>query len=189
MEDFLEQAATDIVTILTEPLSTTTPSLQAGDHMRNALLTLATQLQQIDTIPAIKLPDVPSPPMKTPILAEPESLDAQSSRVQVPEPIVIKHRTAAAQPPRVHLHNSIPASTLQMHSKQLKKSRYRNKIPHSYPLRSLTRQKRTNFRHLVAQHLTTQHVFQPRFNHIFQENGKKETIDRLLNSIDRHVWT
>jgi hypothetical protein len=29
---------------------------------------------------------------------------------------------------------------------------------------------------------------QPSVNHIFQENGKKETIDRLLNSINKHIW-
>ena len=44
LDDFLRQAATDIITILTKPPSSTTPSLQSGDPVRNALLTLATQL-------------------------------------------------------------------------------------------------------------------------------------------------
>ena len=48
--DFLHQAATDIVDILKNPPSTTTPSLSAGDPVRNALLTLATQLKKIDHI-------------------------------------------------------------------------------------------------------------------------------------------
>ena len=37
LEDFLKQAATDIITLLTNPPSTTTPSLEAGDPVRNAL--------------------------------------------------------------------------------------------------------------------------------------------------------
>ena len=45
---FLRQAATDIIDILTLPLSTTTPSLQAGDPTRNELLGLATQLLLVE---------------------------------------------------------------------------------------------------------------------------------------------
>ena len=48
--DFLHQAATDIVDILKNPPSTTTPSLAAGYPVRNALLTLTTQLKNIDHI-------------------------------------------------------------------------------------------------------------------------------------------
>ena len=51
-KDFLHQAATDIVDILNQPPSTTTPSLEAGDPIRNALLTLAKQLKRIENIPA-----------------------------------------------------------------------------------------------------------------------------------------
>ena len=40
--DHLKQAATDIVTILTHPPSTTVPSLYAGHPVRNTLLDIAT---------------------------------------------------------------------------------------------------------------------------------------------------
>ena len=53
MEDILKQAATDTITILTQPPSITTPSLQAGDPVRNALLTLATHLKQVEPIPPV----------------------------------------------------------------------------------------------------------------------------------------
>ena len=43
-DDFLHQAATDIVSILQQPPSSTVPSLQAGDTVQNALLQLATIL-------------------------------------------------------------------------------------------------------------------------------------------------
>ena len=53
LDDFLQQAASDIITILTQPPSTTTPGLQAGDPLRNAPTTLATHLKMIDEIPEI----------------------------------------------------------------------------------------------------------------------------------------
>ena len=42
--DYLRQAAKDIITILTEPLTSTTPSLETGDETRNGLLKLASLL-------------------------------------------------------------------------------------------------------------------------------------------------
>ena len=51
LNNFLQQAAQDIITILTNPPPTTTPTLEAGDSFRNALLTLATELKSVDTIP------------------------------------------------------------------------------------------------------------------------------------------
>ena len=47
LEDFLWQAASDIISILTLPPSTKAPSLAAGDPVRNTLVTLATQLDRI----------------------------------------------------------------------------------------------------------------------------------------------
>ena len=59
-------------------------------------------------------------------------------------------------------------------------------------MRSLHRHKHntgTNFRHLAAQHITAQNIFQPKVQHIFTADGKKETIDSLLNSLDKEIWT
>ena len=50
-DDYLKQAVKDIITILTKPPSSTTPSLSTGDPVRNALLKLATQLKRIESIP------------------------------------------------------------------------------------------------------------------------------------------
>ena len=87
---------------------------------------------------------------------------------------------------------NIPVSALQLPSAKLKNSRFDNTLPHRYPLLSIHRKlhdRGTNYRHLVAQHLTAQHIFQPKVNHIFSPDGKKETIDSLLNSINKVVWT
>ena len=50
IEDFLRQEANRIITILTNIPSTTTPSLQAGDPIRNGLLQLATLLKRVENI-------------------------------------------------------------------------------------------------------------------------------------------
>ena len=110
LEDHLKQAASDIITILTQPPSTTTPSLQAGYPVRNALLTLATQLKWIE----------PIPPAIEQIVAPPR-VSAYNTPLKPP----------VAASPRLQFQKSVPASTLQVHSKQLKNVRYLNKVPHS----------------------------------------------------------
>ena len=52
IEDFLKQAAQDIVTILKDPPSTTTLSLKVGDEMNNALVHLAEILNRTKSLPA-----------------------------------------------------------------------------------------------------------------------------------------
>ena len=47
---FLKQTVIGIVTVLTYPSSTITPSLQIEDPVRNSWLTLATQLKRIGNI-------------------------------------------------------------------------------------------------------------------------------------------
>ena len=55
LDNFLRQAAQDIITILTDTPSNTTPKLEAEYPVRNALLTLATQFKCVDTIPNQKI--------------------------------------------------------------------------------------------------------------------------------------
>ena len=51
LNDFLKQAAGDIITLLTQLLSITTPTLQAGDDTKKVLLDLAKILNRADTLP------------------------------------------------------------------------------------------------------------------------------------------
>ena len=50
IKDFLRQAATDMITMLTDSPSTTAPSLQAVDPIRNGLLQLAKLLKRVENI-------------------------------------------------------------------------------------------------------------------------------------------
>ena len=73
-QDYLKQAADDIIHILLHPPSTTVPTLAAGDPVRAALLELATTLQRVQpvpvrpepTIPITMTPAAPSPRVETP---------------------------------------------------------------------------------------------------------------------------
>ena len=50
LKDFLKQEASDIVTLLTQPPSTTVPSLQAGHPAYNILLTLSQLLKHTNDV-------------------------------------------------------------------------------------------------------------------------------------------
>lgn len=51
LKDFLQQAAMDIVDLLTNPTQTYIPSLKTGDPFHNALLDIATALNRVEKIP------------------------------------------------------------------------------------------------------------------------------------------
>ena len=53
LDDFLRQAVNDIITLLTIPPDSTTPSLEAGDSTRNALLKLADILKTSQKLPTL----------------------------------------------------------------------------------------------------------------------------------------
>ena len=180
LQDFLVQAATDIITLLTSPPSTTTPSLQAGDPVRNALLTLATQLKRIDKIQTVDIPDAPPPRVARSTIVNNKQPDTSFPRVKL---------TTPTSPPAQKIVPKLPASTLQIHSKQLRNARFNTNRPHRYPLRSKPQYQQPNYKHLATQQLVAQHLFQPKAHHIFKEDGSKATIDSLLNSADTQIWT
>jgi len=53
LADFLHQAATDIILILSKPSKLSIPSLQAGEDLNNSILEIATLLKRIDIIPIL----------------------------------------------------------------------------------------------------------------------------------------
>ena len=89
LEDFLRQAAEDIITVLILPPSTTTPSLEAGNPVRNALLTLATQLKRVHKIPyQEKIPEaVASLRVQPTVIPIHTSPPAPVPRVEAPLPL------------------------------------------------------------------------------------------------------
>ena len=104
LQDHLTQASEDIIKILTQPPKSTTPSLQEGDPIYNALLDIAPQLKRVENIPeptaavqqsknqtdaTIQLPqNQASPPrvVATKQLALDTTGDAPPTRVEEPMP-------------------------------------------------------------------------------------------------------
>ena len=148
-EDFLKQAALDIISILTKPPPSTTVTLEAGDETRNALLKIAQSLQRVEKITTVEAPSV------TP---SPSTAHTQLPRVVEPKE---KQWTKGAEP--------------------FKQNRYN--------LRKLL-PKATNFKDRAAKHILAQHIFSKHSAaHVFNENGKKETINTLLFGRDSGLWT
>ena len=157
LQDYLCQAAGNIISILTlTPASTITPSLEAGNPVRSALVTLATQLYRIERIS--------------------ESLHTyNSASPRVEPPTLTKHTSLSAPAPRVVVHQSLnqsppPASVVQTHNKESKNISFNNKSPHRYPLRSKARPTKynlkpasyaaeTNYKDTTARVLLAQHIF------------------------------
>ena len=170
--DHLRQAADDIVTILKQPPTSTVPSLQAGDPIRNALLEIATQLQRVDTLPT---------PPKEP---------AQPTRVREERKAT---PTKDAQVTRV-METQQPATTnLLETSTTPRRLRHRTPSEHKYNLRSrisLPWNKEPGFRHRATRFFTAAaaHLYQPMLNHIYRPDGKKETIDSVMQGSDRKIW-
>ena len=81
--------------------------------------------------------------------------------------------------PDVH---AMPASTLLQHNNIPKNARFRNKGNNNCRLRSKSVQIIPT---MVAQHLTHSHHY---INHICTKEGKKETIDSLLNGPNKNIW-
>ena len=193
LDDFLKQAATDIISILTNPPSLTTTSLQAGDKTRNALLEIATILHRADDLPT-KIQQLPASIQQQP------TKDTASPRVAA-TPRVLQHQLpVTASPPRVILKENIPPTEKTKFNKGIQ---HKDDIPSQPPPKLQTNwQKRflrpspqrikrkighERYRGLAADFLYAQHIFSPPTSpmfyahHIFDPTGKKQTLDNLLN--------
>ena len=193
LHDFLIQAALDIIKLLTQPPSTTTPTLKAGDPVRNALLKLATQLERTESFPnpvAIS----PRVPEKMVHSKQQHIHDVPSPRVKTPASPIIINQNNTLQ----------PIFTLLIHNNQPKNVRFNNKKQHKYDLRSNTKHDpttfqrynrhamrkttRTPFNKLILQYLAVQKIFKHTVNNIYNANGKKETIDTVLRGNNQNTW-
>ena len=169
LTDHLKQASNDIVSILAQPPSPTTPSLQAGDPVRNALLDIATQLRQVEKIP--ELPKEAAAPTRV-----------TKNRKQKPW-----------QAPRVEKTRPPSSTILQEKSTTPLRFRFQPATTNRYNLRSQVPapwNQQSSFRHRATQALTAAaaHLSTPVVNHIFRPDGKKETIDSVLQGSDRDIW-
>ena len=189
IDDYLRQAAGDIVSILNKPPSTTYPSLQAGDPVRNALHELAIQLNRAQPLHCIDGGDAKS--SDTPLTLnngtkEPRVLDKTSPSpttfIDAREPRVAKSLLPATLKQRSAPISGVQVGALEYTGASLpKNTRFRNQRQHRYPLRSL------------ANHTSDPHnpflFTNPTVSHIYSPEGKRMTMDALLNSKESRTWT
>ena len=205
-EDYLQQAIGDIIAIIKD-LPNTLPLLSYSDATKNAINQISHILQRSTSQPRLnflplslllpqtqseylQLQNIPSIPLQSPIV-EPVS---QPLRVQILQ-------LAPTSPPRLQPSTSprlypdpnpwIKKVTKDLKSPQITKASKTQASPWQvqHPLRRSLRNFRKTFRTQAAQHLVTNLLFNlPHALHIYNNQGKKETIDTLLLGKDSDTW-
>lgn len=172
VEDFLRQAASDIVTLLTHPPKHTTPTLTLGDETRNGILQLATLLntnqvqlpvineqQQLTANAARKL----QPSLRTRIQLSPKPASSSPSTLKA------KLQDTIEQFPRV-IQQAKLARVLHAHEslrKRYNPSKPFEKLPHLY----------------------NKYIPTPsQINHIYDDNGNKLSLEKLLAGEHSTRW-
>jgi hypothetical protein len=220
-DDFLAQAATDIISILSKPPPSTVPSLEAGDLTRNALLKIAQSLNRVKEIPAVLTqPQPTSTPSETPQPTSTSLINDESPITAPPNTSLLPASPPALQSPPCPLPRvraTVPVSQqktapsprvptklapkVTLLSKPAAKS-LRSDIPYLQQRYSLRSSQAKNYSHnfrsraatrLLAQHLSsTNHpdlTSTSACMHIYNDAGKKQSLDDLLIGSDSEVWT
>jgi hypothetical protein len=201
IDDFLRQAATDLISILTNPPPSTVPSLEAGDTTKNALLKLALLLNPSDDITnkiqrqnTIALTTAQSLHRQASSSSQQPSSSTSPPRHSQSEPTstaTTPSPTTRPSPPLTILH---PVLTLEQkqrlkdiltrtvtaitHDKM--KSAFQSYVPPSRPF---------SFRHRAATALLAHHLFQPSMSHIYNAQGKKQSLKDLLSGPAKGIWS
>ena len=170
LEDHLRQASSDIVSILLKPPSQVTPDLESGDAVKNALLTLANIFKTAEEIPSL-------PSIKT----------SSQQHIQ-PLPRVIQDNSSLKKKIKVPLPRVKNTPTLL--EKLTQKKHERTMIsPHRYMLRNKTKPYPSPYHPQAARTLLAQHIFsRPNALHIYNDEGKRLTIDKLVKGENSATW-
>ena len=192
IDDFLRQAATDIITILTHPPPTTVPSLQAGDSTKNAILELASILNRADNI-STRLEEQRKVSLTAARQLRPSPSSAPSPKVATPTtPFSTPRSLPASSVPKPQ-----PQPTLSpVQSQRLKTiltsffTALSQKIPFSAPTRPSQVPQSHSYKHRAATALLAHHIFTPHHhvNHIYNSSGVKQNLRTLLKGNDKLIW-
>ena len=201
IDDFLRQAATDIVSILTHPPPSTVPSLEAGDSTKNALLKLALLLNPSEDI------NDKIHQQHSIALATAKSMHRQSSsqsRQPSPSPSPPRHHPSRpitppanrSLRPQPSLASTIPHPVLTLDQRQ----RLRDILTRTITaitndrLKSVSKfpvptQRPFSFRHRAATALWLITSFSPQCHIYITLKGKKQSLKALLCGPDKDIWS
>ena len=172
IESFLRQAALDIIIILTNPPSPSlSPTLEAGDATRNALLQLANILNRN-----------PLTPSKLKPLFDRSAVAAANLEKQATSPPFTK--TTAPNIGKYPLSSKVPCPSSQSNRVTITReqlARVLNKETEpSRPSIQPSKLSHPSLRHRAVQHLLAQHVFSPHMQHIYDSKGRRRHLHHLL---------
>ena len=191
IDDFLRQAATDIITILTHPPPTTVPSLQAGDSTKNAILELASILNRADNI-SNKLENQRKVALTAAHQLRPSPSSATSPTIALPAtPLCSYHWSRQASP----VPKPPPAlSTAQCQRLKTILTNFfttlSNRSPPAPPPPTFQVPQSHSFKHRAATSLLPHHIFvnSLHVNHIYNSSGVKQSLRTLLKGNDKFIW-
>jgi len=171
----LRQTAQDLVSLLKNDQKLNIPNTNIGDSVNNALVTLATTLGRKDPFPAIKSShhiknnnnlkrvgdvNLQRVQSKLPIVDQDwHDIRDRITRLQEKDRIVQKKMALIGKPSTSNMFVPVPKGMVRHNKDDL----FRDLFPHGTPLTELVQ-------------------------HIFDENGTKLSIDKLLKGADRQIW-
>ena len=188
VKNFLQWAAIDIVSILTNSLQTAILSLKAGDNINNTILDLAKILKRADKI--LQLNDIYNTPLPRVIKDNISKKSVIPNKL--PNIVLFKDDEIITQSLRVsqNISNYITIDVLHTLNSLAKNSRFKNIVDYHYNLRSKYDRIIQNIYGNPTDKTILQYIFNPYYslNHIYREDGKKKIIDSLLVDQNKDVW-
>ena len=158
-EDFIHQSLMDILATLQSKPKTNIPSLQYGEEINDAIIAVSNILNKNTpkSVAVHKLLKPIDPPEEGVVSHVQHVLAKSNEKIEYDETLTCK----CSKKPRVK----------SCHCSE------KPRVTHSLP----------NYKALATQYLTCKAFLMPSVNHIFDENGKKETLDTLLKR-DPLIW-
>lgn len=172
-DDFIRQAASDIITLLTHPPPLSHPSLSVGDTTKNGLLQLATILNRnsVDNSTInrqTRIRDRAAALISPPLSPPPINTSSSSSSSSSPPP--------SLSPPQPSSSSVTPSDQLLLDSFA--------RLARVFDRSKLILQHRSNLHQRRIHRHSPFHTFAPRpvalVNHIYNDQGKRMSLDALL---------
>ena len=170
----LRQTAQDLVSLLKNEQKMNIPNTSIGNRVNNAIVTIATTLGRKDPLPDVKsshhikninnlqrVGDKKLQRVKTLPIVDQDWRDIQQriTRLKENDRLVQTKMALIGKPSTSKMFVPVPKGISRHNKDEL----FRDMFPHGTPLTELVQ-------------------------HIFDENGTKLSIDKLLNGADRQIW-
>ena len=185
LEDFLRHTASDILDLLKDPPSALLPSLEAGDDTKNAYRRIAEILQRLEP---------PPPPSATPNTST-STVPIQDKDNDAAVPRVLVKDDAAV--PRVEKHSPSPQQSDKERQRNIDhtinylKQRFSNSPidHHTNPTSNMVLPTTPlSFQQRACTFLAEKEIKYSAINHIYDDDGKRQTVERLMRGEDKHIW-